>query len=304
MSGQSISNLVKIRQGSAIEKRKSEKRDNQWNILKIILQSEPEGISTKELEEKTGLNHDTVCIHCKYLGSRGLIAKKNKKGKYHLTEKASGNRNVRAWKFRKRLMEFVHSSDIPFDKENEFSSITESDYTKENYDKIMLFSFANRIGALITYVMIEALKPGASTPRIKEKKLNVDLGRRKRDTLILDWIRNVIDPIDLFREFLKLSVVKFGQPLNTPRFMNITKLKNQMSSDARKKFDEDLEYRKKVMNYIAQHNKEQKTIRRFDSSILKESLYELDKTNFEKLVKVFREVYPVHFSKLEYIKNI
>ena len=71
-------------------------------------------------------------------------------------------------------MELVHSSDIPFDKENEFSTITESDYTKENYYKIMLFSFANRIGALITYVMIEALKPGASTPRIKGKKLNVD----------------------------------------------------------------------------------------------------------------------------------
>ena len=76
MSDQSISKLVKMRQGLVIEKRKSELRDNQWNILKIILQSEPEGISTKELEEKTGLNHDTVCIHCKYLGSRGLLLRK------------------------------------------------------------------------------------------------------------------------------------------------------------------------------------------------------------------------------------
>jgi DNA-binding transcriptional regulator YhcF (GntR family) len=305
MSDQSISNLIKIQQlkGLEIEKRKSQKKDNQDEILKTILQFEPKGISTKEIENKTGLNHDTVCIHCKYLASRGLITKINKKGMYHLTDKASGDRNVRAWKFKNRLMEVIHSSDIHFDKENEFSNITESDFTKENYDRIILFSFANRIGALISYVMIEALKPGAFVPRIRGKKMTVDLGTRKMDSWILEWIKNVIDPIDLFREFLKLSIVRSGQPINTPRFTNLTRLKNQMSSEATRKFNDDPEYRKKVMNYIAQHNKEQREIRRFEPSDIKKSFYEMDKINFENLVNVFREVYPAHHNKLEAIRR-
>ena len=62
---------------------------NRMRILKYILESEPNGISTTELEQQTGMNHETVSVHTTTLMKQGLAKKKNKRAHFHTTSKGA-----------------------------------------------------------------------------------------------------------------------------------------------------------------------------------------------------------------------
>jgi DNA-binding Lrp family transcriptional regulator len=285
------------------EQKKSLRESNASQILEIVVSGEPKGISTAEIEEKTGLSHETVTNHCKELVRRTIIVKKNKKAKYHLTDAAYNLKEVRAQEFKRNSIECVRRIENPFEKENVFSNITVDFYTKENYDKLRLFSFVNWLGALLAYAMIEAVRPGARTAKIREKHLGPYVSGQNKDSLALDWIRNVIDPVELFKEFLELPLVKRGLPVNNPRFWNYRKIVRNLRPDLRKRLKQDTALSRKLRGEIANHNKGMKELRKFEPESFNRSRFELDMVNFKKLVNVFAEIYPIQFSKLEDVRS-
>jgi predicted transcriptional regulator len=259
----------------------ADRRNNKWKILECIFQFEPQGISTKELEENTGLNHDTISNHCKELVLEGRITKKNKKAKYHLTEKAYDEPIVRAWLF-KKIMENIRKWNIPFDEENVFCNVNKGHGEEDNYNKRILFSFANRIGTFIIYAMIEAIKLGSWTAEIPGKTMTADLSGSK-DKLALEWIKNVIDPIDLFSEFLELPFREINFHLK-----HSIDIGSSLSVDVRDRNGNPTTKRQ---------------WKKTEAQSLKRSAHQPDKASFEKLVKVFRDIYPRQFTQLEEFKD-
>ena len=134
------------------------------NTTFSILRSEPFGISKIKLAVTTDLNPETVSNHCKQFILNKMITKANKKAKYHLTDKAYGDKTVRAWRFRKNALSAMRSRKIPFSEENSFSNIDDEDLTTENHDKLMLFSLANWIGSFMIYTLIDAIRPEMWVP--------------------------------------------------------------------------------------------------------------------------------------------
>ena len=98
---------IRQRRMDWIEGKKSEGNKNRDRILQAILDYEPSGVSTNLLVEITSLNHDTVSLHCKNLVNHGLITKKNKKGKYHLSEKAYGSYRIQYSLFKNKTLEKI-----------------------------------------------------------------------------------------------------------------------------------------------------------------------------------------------------
>ena len=264
----------------------SDRRNNKWKILECIFHFEPQGISTKELEENTGLNHDTISNHCKELVLEGRITKKNKKAKYHLTKKTYEDPVIKAWIFKKNAMEKIRHGNIPFDKENAFCNIGKNHPDEDNYNKQMLFSFANKIGSFIIYAILEALKLWSLAPQIKGKTTAVDLGGRNTDKLVLDWLENVVDPIDLLREFLALLSVRNEESMNNPALL-VGLLRGNAPTE-----------------FIPVKTKPQmkRQLGKLEPRSLKRSDYKPDNTNLEKLVKDFSDIFPHQFTQLEEIK--
>lgn len=287
--------------------RKSLRESNQEEILLSIIRSEPLGISRMELVMATKLDPETVSSHCKQLVLNKMITKTNKKAKYHLTDKAYGDKTIRAWRFRKNALSLVGSWKVPLDEENAFCNINENDLTTENHDKLMLFSLANWIGAFIVYTFIDAVRPNKWIPKIKlvdkDKSISDQIRGRSKDKLVEEWIKGIADPIDFFKEFLKLSVVKKGLPLNNPRYRNPSIIMGKMRPEIRTRLLENPRSMKKYQDSIAAHNKRQDEVRKFESDNFKRSLYEMDKTNFAKLIRIFGEVFPHHLTELEQIRN-
>lgn len=79
-------------------------------------------------------------------------------------------------------------------------------------DQLTLFEFANRIGALITYVLIDAVRPSRKTFGIygavgeKERTLN----RQDKDDWSIDWVSRALNMHMVLWEFCKLWPVQRG----------------------------------------------------------------------------------------------
>ena len=71
----------------------------------------------------------------------------------------------------------------------------------------LLFIFAMRTGALVTYVMINAMRPLPNKKRLVNVKTNgkeekVDLLPRDKRLQTQLWVKNAIDPIQMLWEFV------------------------------------------------------------------------------------------------------
>jgi hypothetical protein len=182
---------------------------NKENILECIAKSEPDGRSTSELRQETGLHRDTIYNLSKQLEDDGWVKKGGKYGKYRLTEKAFNDPSIGSWIFRGEVMRSIARWSVPWTKPNKFCNLETKVPNKQYQTEGELFRFANKIGALIVYILLHALKPrDISLNGTSERKIKLS-GKEKTEQAAR-WVENTISPRGLLFEFSRLRIVKEG----------------------------------------------------------------------------------------------
>ena len=189
--------------------RKSLGEQNKEKILRSLAYSHPNGRTTHELKIDTGLDRDTIYTHGENLKKSGLVTKDGKFGKYRLTEKALNDPRIGSWIFMRDAMQGVARWSVSKSRPNKFCSIDTQNLDEEYRTERELFDFANKISALITYMLVYALRPrDISINGASKKKIRLS-GKEKTDQAI-QWVENTISPARLLFEFSRLRPVKRG----------------------------------------------------------------------------------------------
>ena len=292
----SISEKVRKRQMNRIEEMKSIHSLNDDKILLAILYNEPNGVSNKEVKDITCLNHDTVSTHCKGLVKKDLITKKNKKGKYHLTEKAYGYNIIQCNLFKNKAIVKIPKLEVLDDIKKAFSKIVEKNLSDQNSDLAALLAFSNRIGAFVTYVIMDAIRPNkwtSTVTRNKSKSIAENLlSGDNKDRLAIEYVHRLIDPKTLLSFFSKIQILeqkpyKGKVAIPAPRRFLRPPDYDSFSQDERKIINEEIE----------------KTLEDWLNEFSSDSYWQLDEREYIKLVKVFKELYPTVYSELKGITD-
>jgi hypothetical protein len=181
-------------------KQKSIGQQNKEKIVSCLLEGYPKGKSTSELVKITGLHRDTIYTLCKDLTTnRGIVVKKEGKfGKYMLTAKALKDPGLSGLLFSKYAYDKIMSRHV---------SVNENIPSNMSDEERMLFEFITKIGAFITYAMLEALQ-------LDNHKLAIDifdntstknnasttLNDKQRNDVRHAWVHGAIQPDRIFLE--------------------------------------------------------------------------------------------------------
>jgi hypothetical protein len=264
----SLSEKLKEQRKKLITKQRSLGEQNKEKIMQCLALNHPLGRTTHELSVETGLDRDTIYTHGENLKKRGLVTKEGKFGKYQLTERALNDPSIGSWIFRSEIMRSIARWAVPADRPNKFCSLAPKISYKEYETEAELFCFANKIGALITYILLHALRPrDIAINRISKKKIRLS-GKEKTEQAT-QWVENTISPARLLFEFSRLRSVKRGLA---------------------------------VHGWIHPALKDQ--YRTIDTGDPLWTAYELDEENFKKLTTAFANIYPEINEQLEYIRKI
>jgi hypothetical protein len=154
-------------------------------------------------------------------------------------------------------------------------------------ERKLLLEFAMDIGILITYIMMEAVRPRPNKKHVFDIKdsnkmqIEVDLLLGKKKKQAESWVKNAIGPIDIFQEFLKLPIVKKGLAVHTKEYImrNLNpglpeKMKKELLAEQRFAVPRDPIW----------------------------SPHEMDRVNL-KLTSTFYDIWPWTYRRLEDIKN-
>lgn len=255
---------------------------NKQKILGTIAKSEPEGRSTSELVRETGLHRDTVYTISKQLEEEDWIKKTDKYGRYHLTETAVMDPHTASWIFSAEVMGNFRKWYTPPSRPNKFSS-----YDDKNSDVVEreLYEFGNKISALITYILIQAIRPrdiriNGSKNNQTTKKIKLS-GKEKTEQARL-WVEKTINPFRILFEFCRLPAVKKG----LAGYGEDLLIDKSLSAEAQEKV-RDIQKKGRKMN-------------------VHDPLwtdYELDEDTFNKLTTSFANIYPEINTQLEYIRR-
>jgi len=146
---------------------------------------------------------------------------------------------------------------------NPFVSLDEDNFEDEYFDATILFRFVNDLGALMTYVLLDAVNP--------DNMADLQKGSEK-DEFVREKIINAIEIDRIFKEFCRLDIIKRGRAVYTP-------IPPDESNPP--------EVREEIL-------KLQKKVRFMNPDDPKWSLYEMDKDNFQKALKAFALAYRIH----------
>jgi hypothetical protein len=185
-----------------------------------------ECLGTSELAKYTQLHRETVLILCKELVNEGWIYdKEHKHDKYRLKKKSDFDFPSHST-FRHKLFSRFDRLPLVIEEQNGLFNLDKDKIsTTKNHDhleKFTIFEFSNRIGALITYLIIEAIQPKGLIPpntnipvNLKDFKFDFISGR-ERDKIVREFIDALIDPHFLLQKFSLLIPVRTGLKINNP----------------------------------------------------------------------------------------
>ncbi len=279
-------------------------------ILEYLAKFGPLG--TSELAKYTQLHRDTVLILCKELVNEGWIYdKEHKHGKYRLKEKSDFDFPSHSM-FRHKLFSRFDRLPLVTEEKNGLFNLDQDklSITKDHeyLEKFTIFEFSNRIGALITYLIIEAMQPKGLIPpntnipiNLKNSKFDFISGR-ERDKIVREFITAVIDPHFLLQKFSRLWLVRTGLKINNPSKKNIDKIINSLEFEEKKAIKENNYDAKKE---ISRRIKEWRKIKELEMNPQDPywSMHELDMETYTKLKQIYGDLYPKFFVELEKIKN-
>ena len=198
-----------------IKKKINLRKCNKDAMLESIMLSEPVGLSTDELKNKLGCHRDTIHSIGFELQNEGLTTKDGKFGKYHLTQRSLLDPEVSASFLGAKIMrDFYGLGQEPISIKNIFCNqslckvaliVDDSEPKQGLLVKINFFEFALRLGAIITYQIIQSMRycqqdaPGSSFVHKTTNKL--------RDENMSKYIQNVMNPSSMIFAFRDLYSV-------------------------------------------------------------------------------------------------
>jgi hypothetical protein len=205
------------------------------------------------------------------LQDRGTVAQEKPFGKYFLTDKVFEDPKFTTSIFSRNVTSKITSLNAL--EQNPFVKVDDNNnFDKYYIDAYSLFAFANNIGALIVYAMLDAMNPDSMKHLVK----GID-----KDQFVQDKINNIIAPQRILREFCKIELVKRGQAV-----YNLLPISESLPPEVQSEL-------------LAGQRK----ARRFDPHNPTWSRYEIDRESFEKAMQTFHTVYPTVFEELEKTKN-
>lgn len=253
------------------------------------------GIRVSKLAKDLEIDPSTVTRNCKILVELDWITRENKQAPYHITPKGHQIRIVFAMMYERKSK--IWRANIPRAMilkdgkriaQNNFWSFDKISKFRYDDTRIEFLSFANEIGATIIYLFLQAIKP--------DNKIKAS--GKERDEFVKNWIRSMIDLEAIFSKFCELLPVKEGLAVWTEPSYNeqaldavVKRIKGNSELSVQEKqneilrANEDFEYTKGLFSKR----------RRASPDISK---YELDKTNSDRLFKMYKEVFPVVFTKI------
>ncbi len=265
---------------------------NKLKILESIARSEPAGRHTMDISSDTKLSRITVFRLCKQLEDDIYISRKNKQSEYHITKKVYGYPELTAFSFGiKALKTICH--DIPRARERVITSNPDYNTLEAKRDQKVLHDFALRLGVIIEYIIIQALRPKKAFPnREKEGLVDLDLnpiivnGKQKND-IARNWVENAIKPASILDEFCRLWVVKRGLAVFADK-------------GGAESYRSDRPLPLEIQNQLIA---ERRKVRKMNVHDPLWSPYEMDEQNFKKLNSAFANAFPDPYEKLERLRE-
>ena len=293
-------------------------------IIRSIANAGSNGRHIFEIVNDTRLSRSTVVRLCKLLKKEWYITKRNRQAPYRLTDKLYGDPSQKTFLFRsealRNLKRFKWTSDQnKFLNRNRYSELVEEINARKDVsmgEQLLLFGFANRIAALIVYIMIQAMRPYKQYDKISAER--IDLPGKEKDRIAKLWLES-IDLPTIFREFSKLEIVKRGRAIHNLALngWDIKKIKSAKDERRlrylkREEIIQNLDAEEQAILNQNQDIKEDfylwldKTLRGiplFAPEDPKWSFYELTEADFKRLVDAFSALYPEIYRDLEEIRN-
>jgi predicted transcriptional regulator len=148
-------------------------RKTEGRIMEVISAHRDSGIAHLRLAHIVNIDRKNLTPYMKRLRRKGLVKReKGKQGKYYPTTKGNRGTSITADIFSKAAAGMILANkDFPMD--SPFLRNIVTDNTLED----ALFRFSNKIGAIITYFLIQSMNPAnkimGNTKNDEEKDLNV-----------------------------------------------------------------------------------------------------------------------------------
>lgn len=285
-----IFSRINISQNSDI--RNIMRKDVGNNVRRIItsfLENGPQ--TTSELVGSTGLSRDTIYEYCK---RSNLIRKNGKFQKYYLTGDGEIYRypSLKGQYFSREAMRILGSKHIM--------------RLSRSNNKQQLKEFADEMGALIVYGMIQSLAPRIWNPNVDGVTIEEKIGK-ERDLPAKQWLRNCFNPLQLLIEFSKLEMVRSGlttgiaiPPPSLHRYLKYHCYKPPNLSIEQKK-EWQINATKAWHNLKKLYEKNKK--RDFNPYDPYQSNFEVDNKTYNNLLHVLEELYPDMLKDFEKIWN-
>ena len=185
---------------------------NRDTMLRDIMLSEPDGLSTAELKSKLGCHRDTIHGIGIELINEGLITKHGKFGRYHLTRASLEDPEIIASFFGAKIMRNFYSlGQEPICIKNIFCNqnlcktaltVDEKKLKRRLLDKSNFFEFALRLGAILTYQIMQSMRYCQLHDLSSDHVYKTS--SKSRDEKMLKYIQNMINPSSLIFAFRDL----------------------------------------------------------------------------------------------------
>lgn len=174
-------------------------------ILLAIVQAGENGISGKDLEQRTAVSRITIWKQKARLRDDGLIyyQTKGKRTKYYPTELAINDYYFRSWIRYNELFRLLESQGISIF--SPFFNIEFPNYFDYKTERALL-EFALKIGILVTYILVQRLTPN-KTRKLKYKQ-GIDPSEIS-NKLINESVRNILSPVKMLI-VLRQSLYRLG----------------------------------------------------------------------------------------------
>jgi len=179
--------------------REGNMRKKEAEILKIIIKYSKNGIHHVELSKKIGIDRKNLTPYMTKLIAIGLIRRESgRQGKYFPTDQAYIDTRLSADVFGRKFRSGILKNDeiVTTNKRTEidahycidftiYKRYFEPKFTEEDRIEHTLFEFSNKIGAFITFTLIQAMS-------LDNKNLIFSKENIARDELIQEWIKNAM----------------------------------------------------------------------------------------------------------------
>ena len=185
--------------------RNDRRRTIEKKIMEIILLQNNDGISHKNLSKAIGIDRKTLRNYTKPLVKKKFIVRENtKQGKYYASTRLHSRKDLIADLIVKAYLRnifinsdfIVDSSYFKYNEKNIRDKLDDDDSVST-----ALFNFSNKIGALVTYTIIESMNPDnmiAPSNITNNKIINYSLERWLDDAI--STLIPVLQP--LFKDYI------------------------------------------------------------------------------------------------------